>query len=581
MNLCFVGGAAANVPIMSNTRYLFVDYASQQALIERGVQPTRCWDALTIEEGRRLDRFCYERSVDWFRPAGRDITQWDSASLGVIHEWTVWFQTFIAVYRFAACAAQWLAHDTPDEIVWDDRLDARWLIALEQARVHYAPRATIHHIASDAGAQTSSKTWRPYSIQWKHIAAFTTSNLVSQALSLFKTRDRSKILASFYPTLRAVLEGVTFDPRFQLAMFDRPPADLWKVGVRHGLRFVLPKSITLSQADRAALECIQHDWRTFADSAEYQARFIWNEVDVWPALRGDLDAAIDRLPDTAMLLRGYQRTLAQEQPSCVFMPYDYPPLSRAIIEAARSLNIPTVVMPHGLPFFGNARDYFQADYLLIWGQALTDEFARLGRDRSTMIVTGFPKIDQYRPTNHLGAAIMILSSTFGTGSTLAAEDDPEVHLFGVLDALRDWPDRPVIIRPHPAESTEYYERLLAKSGRVKVRIAGGGPIEPLYPETGLIIGPSSTVFVEAMALRIPVICVNFSKLAYPAPYDGRSGLEVITAVNTLRDRVGQFVRGNLRPDPIETLEAICGPHDHHATARVLDALEQISIKAKQ
>jgi hypothetical protein len=399
-------------------------------------------------------------------------------------------------------------------------------------------------------------------------------------LSLLRPHDCFKILASFYPTLRAVLAGITVDSRFQLAMFDRPPADVWLAGLPRGLRFALPHSIALSQADCAALDDIQNDWRALADSVEYQARFSWNEIDVWPALHADLDAAIGRLPDTARLLRGYQRALAHEQPSCVFMPYDYPPLSRAIIEAARSLNIPTAVMPHGLPFFSYARDYFQADYLLIWGQALADEFVRLGHDRSTLIVTGFPKLDQYRPLYQPGSAIMILSSTFGPGSTLTAEDDPEVYLFAVLDALDDWPERPVIVRPHPAESTEYYQRLLIKAGRRNVRIAGGGPIEPLYPEVGLIIGPSSTVFVEAMTLRLPVICVNFSKLAYPMPYDGHSGLEVITAVDVLRERVGQFVRGELQPEPFETLEALCGPRDQQSVARVLDVLELISNKKK-
>jgi hypothetical protein len=109
-----------------------------------------------------------------------------------------------------------------------------------------------------------------------------------------------------------------------------------------------------------------------------------------------------------------------------------------------------------------------------------------------------------------------------------------------------------------------------------IQIASRESIPSLLSQADLVIGPISTVLIEAMAAGVPVLCVNFGKMKYPAPFDGNWDTPLITDVPTLRVHIDRFLRGDLTSPSQQVLDAFCGPCDDQAVARTLNAIEVVA-----
>lgn len=96
--------------------------------------------------------------------------------------------------------------------------------------------------------------------------------------------------------------------------------------------------------------------------------------------------------------------------------FDWAPVTRIIVEACRSLNIPTILIPHESVFI-DADLYYKdlvshssrpvTDYVLAWGDLQTSIFTERGYDTKRIIKVGAPKFDDYSNNNTL-----ILKSNF-------------------------------------------------------------------------------------------------------------------------------------------------------------------------
>jgi len=107
-NLHFIG-PTAETPIDPGALCLYTTWTAREKLVARGIQPHRLWDAITPAIGTALDEFALDAASRWYRDDTQDVTQFEGMSLGGIHEWTLWFQTFLPVYKIIAAAAHWIA----------------------------------------------------------------------------------------------------------------------------------------------------------------------------------------------------------------------------------------------------------------------------------------------------------------------------------------------------------------------------------------------------------------------------------------------------------------------------------------
>jgi hypothetical protein len=592
MKLCFAGAAAASVPIDAPTVYVSNDWGARQILIKRGVQPMHLEDAFTPQESDDLAHQVATLAARWHYADKHDLTQWNGLSLGAPMDWMLWWQIFMPVFKFVTGTARLLQKTAPSEIVWGPGLDPRWQAAMLAARDRWATGAPAQYLTDqtiELNTNLAQHLLNLPTITPRHRLVFTASNVVSAVTGRGKHRRRS-VMHFNYQTLDKVVVALLRDParRFNVLFANRPTHNqLWLDGVTQGARFLLPARYTLTSGETRELAQLQNKWREISATSAYQSRFCWSGVDAWPIFKDTLDQVFshDLLP-IAQLARGYQQTFSQDRPACITLPTDAPYLHRIAVEAGRSMDIPSVVLLHGLPpSQDHCGQYQQAKYVFAWGPATRDVFTSLGSPADRIKLVGFPALDAcYRHKDKYAQlkasrsipTLMILGQPINTHVTILGTDDESgVYMQTILQALEGLKGFRLIIRPHPSEKSDYYKPFLAKLA-VDSTILSGGPLAPILEQVDLVIGGGSTAMVEAFALGIPVMCVQFARLASNKPYDGQSGLEVITEPAILRQRVEQFLTGEWQDTSAEILQAYTGPLDGQATQRTLDTLAEIT-----
>jgi len=585
MSDLYLAGPASEPLTGSDTTYLYTTWATREALLARGVEPERLWDGITADSGAALDRFVLECATRWYRRGERDITEFDGMSLGGIHEWMAWFTTFIPVYKLVAAMQAWLTRCRPEKIWLDTVLDAHFPQALEQIRQAYAPIATLQLINSNSVAGNALRPWRPQTLYRKHYLAAILWNNLARSLQLLSPRhgQAAHVLCFNYHTIEPVLKGMLDAPdRFRVSLADRPSSHQRAYALRRGANLLLPDRAPLTTLDWQRVHEIQTEWHELVERNDFRQQFRWNEIDVWPALHNDLAQIIDvALPRTAALAKGYRLTLERARPNCILLPFDSAYLHQTVIEAARQLNIPTVVMLHGLPgVYHRGGCSLRSDYLLVWGAAIAERFVSAGRHAEQIHQIGFPSTSPTqtgaRRTTAAEKTVLLLTNPFGNGTTLSAEDDAETYLFNILGEIQQLPDLQVLLRPHPSESADYYQHL-ATAGKFKnIRLTPTEPIAELLSRADLVIGPISTVLIDALVAQVPVLCVNFSKVQYPAPFDGQWEVPLITSVEALHEHLDRFQTAPLPLPPDALIDQFCGACDGQTLPRILTAIEQIA-----
>ena len=597
MSELYVTGPVVETPADGDIRYLYTTWAAREALAARGLPSARLWDGISIETGMALDAWVLDRAMRWYRAGDADVTDFHGISLGGIHEWMVWFSTFVPVYKFGAALHDWLERERPAQIWLDASLDPHWPAVLEAVLSSWLPGAHAQTFNGAAVTSSALQTWRPQTLRRRHHLAATAWNAIARCMRLFVpraartaryARTRTHVLSFNYHTIEPVLGALLDAPeRFQVSLADRPSARHRWPALRSGVNLLLPDPAPLGAADVRRVRDIQTRWHALAETAEFRRQFEWAGCDLWPALYPDLARIIDDdLPRTAALARGYLDALQRAQPDCVLLPFDSAYLHQTVIEAARQLDIPSVVMLHGLPgIYHRGGCSLRSDYLLVWGDEIAKRFVQAGRPSEQIFQVGFPETlaaptVATQPARHAPLTVLLLTNPFGNGTTLSAEDDAELYLFNILDELRQRPNLRVLLRPHPSESPLYYQRLVTERQYPRVQLAATEPIPDLLRQSDLVIGPISTVLVDALLAHVPVMCINFGKTAYPAPFDGQWSVPLITDLPTLRQQLDRLEQAAFDTSSAAILAGFCGPCDGQAIPRILDTLEQLAARRK-
>jgi len=177
--------------------------------------------------------------------------------------------------------------------------------------------------------------------------------------------------------------------------------------------------------------------------------------------------------------------------------------------------------------------------LCLWGEKLGQHLAQRGlfaADR--MHVTGCPRFDFYAPQWRAvlaqpvepGERCILLNTQYSmtnprftsverhikdfrahfgwSEESIAAKMEIERAAVGATiglaeDLARDFPDVPLVLRPHPHENPEPYRRALAD--RPNVSFSLGGPVQPDIYRAAVVIQRNCTTSVEAGLAGVPTL----------------------------------------------------------------------------
>lgn len=278
--------------------------------------------------------------------------------------------------------------------------------------------------------------------------------------------------------------------------------------------------------------------------------------------------------------------------------------------------------PHIQIWKDNPEYYKNSDLVLLWGDAIKqqcEEGFTDGEDLSKLHVVGNPKLDlmnflpeKYKKHNkknsvgvicrfpklndHLGRSVMhFLGTDFQLEETIV-QAKSATTMINVIKHLLEKTDLNISIRPHPHEQIESYirdvEHWFGKKYKSRIEIDTSLFIPKWIAEQKAIISPTSTSFLEAYLLDVPVINIDYLSdiVSYNKDYiaftkEWQEAAILPKTFDELTEILNDKDKLVVKPDPIieEQIVAYCGGRESNsanlnAALIIMDYLKSSSFK---
>jgi hypothetical protein len=343
---------------------------------------------------------------------------------------------------------------------------------------------------------------------------------------------------------------------------------------------------------------------------------IWSALSERPAVRetfshrgvafadlSEADLAATLLLQLPWAIRSYEEmaaVLAAVRPSVVCLYAESSGWGRAALAASRAAHVPAVAVQHGIVYanyYSYVHDLDEAacprpDRTAVFGEEARRLLVEMGHyPAHELVMTGSPKLDQLQESARTwdaeatraelgvpaGDPLVVVASRFrGIRSTHQSIGSALPALLQALEAL----GVRTVIKPHPAEGAEEYERVRRETGVTRVRIVpAGADLLRLLHAADALVTVESLAAVEALVLERPVVVLN-------APTNLRAMVEagVALGVPVGADPTDALRRALFDPGTREALRAararyrseIAFGADGAATARILDLVRAVA-----
>lgn len=139
-----------------------------------------------------------------------------------------------------------------------------------------------------------------------------------------------------------------------------------------------------------------------------------------------------------------------------------------------------------------------------WGKQSESYYVNKGVDSKSIIITGMPKIyDSTIAISDNSEKIILYAPTDFVRMNIAKPDFVKRLAYDVCSTVMSMKNVKLIIKPHPRENVNLYADLQIKFGsRVEI---SNEDVSTLIPMSGLVISDLSTVGLEAIWLKKPVV----------------------------------------------------------------------------
>ncbi|ETZ24507.1 hypothetical protein [Pedobacter sp. V48] len=206
------------------------------------------------------------------------------------------------------------------------------------------------------------------------------------------------------------------------------------------------------------------------------------------------------------LLKSYElefrRLLKSENVACLIVPNDLALFENLSIKIAQSVNIPTIVYLHGLPGRYNSIDDNRADYLVVWGKGLKEEYINAGMPANKILTLKHPvysSFEQYSLRSSFENVVVISKAMSGTPSSsdeviLSDRSKSLYYIERVKQLLVEMGVKSAKLRLHPSESESFYLKNIMDGF---YSIDYDNKITTLA-KASLVIGPTSTMALDAI-----------------------------------------------------------------------------------
>jgi UDP-N-acetylglucosamine:LPS N-acetylglucosamine transferase len=259
-----------------------------------------------------------------------------------------------------------------------------------------------------------------------------------------------------------------------------------------------------------------------------------------------VDAALTRRTQDLLAAR---RMLREAAPKAVLVEYDKNPFAAAIVLAARSLEIPTFTLVHGV-VDGNAVGFVPslADRVLCWGELDREKFIANGDPPEKLTPLGCPRIDRELPVSQrqgrqaMGLdpdrpVVLLGTSPYAKEICLRLAEGFCEAVSGLGEAVQP------VVRLHPSESLATYEPIRNRFPGVRFLSNADCTLDETLAASDVVVVFSSGLGGDALIKRrlTAVMNVPGGKLRFGEELIGQAGCPRADTPEQLREILQQML----------------------------------------
>jgi len=226
----------------------------------------------------------------------------------------------------------------------------------------------------------------------------------------------------------------------------------------------------------------------------------------------------------------FKSFISKQQIAALVVPNDESFFENLSIKIFKELKLSTFIFLHGLTVNYNGIDEHRSDYLIVWGKKLKELYVKSGMEEKKIFISGHPKYQlrikepiQFSLNNILVITKAIPGSPHSDGVIFSDRGNLIVYLLSIQKILQKCNVERVRLRPHPSESMDWYMKFLDKD----FFIPDTDHLPASLAKTSLIIGPVSSVFLDAISSKVNYLVYepkigdkNILNRKLNPPYDG-------------------------------------------------------------
>lgn len=242
---------------------------------------------------------------------------------------------------------------------------------------------------------------------------------------------------------------------------------------------------------------------------------------------------------------------------------------------ARAYGLPSITMQHGFISHNDTNwHYADVDRILCWGKEPYEELLRKHHPPEKLKIIGSPILDNINiSTTQRREDSIILVALSGHGHMVGRQEH-EADVIRILQAAQKMPNHRWVFRLHPKDHPAFYlqkiEEMRAATYCSVVPSSKALSIHQQLQDTSVLITVSSTVAVEAMIHRVPVITLGRNSLTNPSFVNAGATCNVLSGedlVTALQNILSKGEDASISRNAFQYAQDFFGPMDGEATQR--------------
>lgn len=328
-------------------------------------------------------------------------------------------------------------------------------------------------------------------------------------------------------------------------------------------------------------------WSSLIKDNKFKGLWTYDGVSIWISLElGFTYYFLDKFIEVVRYGELVKEIVHLEKPDVIVTIDDRSPFGKTVNVISKSLGVPTLIVQHGMindhPIVGP----ICSDKIAVFGQACKDALVKRNTNPDDVVVTGQTRFDvlinKKFDRNWIYDKLNIdkKKGLIVFASTDLSDDEKEMIVRGLCNAMKGFPEKQLIIKPHPSDNKKQFLDLLGELNSDAIVV--NSDLYELLSGCDILLTTWSTVGLEAMILDKPIIIINLMNRPDPISYvESGAAIEVKTV-----DGFNQAINTVLHdPKTIEKMkisrEKYIRDHVYKSDGKASERVAQLIIKMIQ